>query len=227
MPGRDRADCSGEAPRPLRASEAMLPKSRVDQEGSLRKSAQRGSRAEEGRGPPPGRSRATGPCTRTEKREGRQGFQNGQLAGGRTPADFSGQTDLRRPRSRDPKPALKRKQATCSPENRTRNSPRVLSPLSGNQLGIRLLWPGYGGVTQQVRPRRNLPGCAPISRTPGPAKSAATPRSATPLGLLATPQPFSQFPYATWAASGPGLALAWPFGLGRFLCVSFLISKMG
>lgn len=45
--------------------------------------------------------------------------------------------------------------------------------------------------------------------------------------LLATPPPFSLFLYATWAASRPELALAWPFGLGRFLCVSFLISKMG
>lgn len=46
-------------------------------------------------------------------------------------------------------------------------------------------------------------------------------------GLLATPPPFSLFPYATWAATWAELALAWPFGLGRFLCVSFLISKMG
>lgn len=85
---------------------------------------------------------------------------------GRTPTDFSGQTDLRRPRSRDPKPALKRKQATCSLENRTRNSPRAFSPLSGYQLGIRLPWPGYRGVTQQVRPPAEIFRAARQSRLP-------------------------------------------------------------
>lgn len=104
------------------------------QEGSLPESAPRGSPAEEGRGSPPGRSRATGPCTRTEKREGRQFFKMASWPGADSRRLQRPHTDLRRPRSRDPKPALKRKRATCGPENRTRNSPRVLSPLSGYPL---------------------------------------------------------------------------------------------
>lgn len=153
-------------------------------------------------------------------RSGKEGsFSKWPAGPGRTPADFSGQSDFRRPRSRDPKPALKRKPATCSPENRTRNSPRVLSPLSGYQLGIRLPWPGYGGVTQQVRPHRDLPGCAPISPTPGPAKSAATPRSATPPASWPRPHHFPCSLTPRGQPSDQGWPWLGPLVLGDF-CVS-------
>lgn len=61
-----------------------------------------------------------------------------------------------------------------------------------------------------MRPRRNLPGCAPISPTPGPAKSAATPRSGTPPASWPRPHHFpgsltprGQPPDQGWPWLGP------------------------
>lgn len=56
-----------------------------------------------------------------------------------------------------------------------------------------------------MRPRRNLPGCAPSSPNPGPAKSAATPRSGTPPASWPRPHHFprGQPPDQGWPCLGP------------------------
>lgn len=76
-----------------------------------------------------------------------------------------------------------------------------------------------GSHATGATPRRNLPGCAPISPTPGPAKSAATPRSATPPASWPRPHrvPCSLSP----RGQPPGQRWPWlgPLVLGDF-CVS-------
>lgn len=174
--------CPGISVSPKHAPHAYLrpycPSPEWYQGGCLAKSAQRESPARVKERAPPGRGRATGPCTRTERREG--SFSKWPAGRRRTPPTSAARMTSGDPGVATPQPALKRKPATCSAENRTRNSPRVLSLLSGHQLAIRTPWLSCGGVTQQVRPHLNLPGRAPTSPAPGPAKSAATPRSATP-----------------------------------------------
>lgn len=63
--------------------------------------------------------------------------------------------------------------------------------------------PGSSGLRAKLAYPRpgQIRGHAPVGHAPGP---------------LATPPAFSLFLNATWAAFRPGLALAWPFGLGDF-----------